>query len=280
MTTLIDHASLPAFRLESLDGAGGFRAVPDTSHPFYFDHPLGHLPGLLLLDMALGAVERAADPDGGNGFWFNRFEVAFRALAALNLPLDIQVTDDGPDGAHRCTLSQRGRICAEFVGHGAVHRAAHPGDARESPAVLRPFTPVPPAAVRKLRPENVFLGNRRERECWPLAAAGRSASSLAAARNGVYRPVYLAECFLQLCRVSRAEAGAKPGVIPASREILVQLGGFLPHPLPDTNALSVTFDDHDQGGFFPRNHRSLRRTASILSDDDSICHFFCDAIVI
>ncbi|KAA0680607.1 AfsA-related hotdog domain-containing protein [Roseomonas genomospecies 6] len=274
MTSPLDDAVLPAYRLEFPDGVDGLRAVPDPGHPFYFDHPLGHLPGLLLLDIATAAVERAAAPHGAEGLWFDRFEVTFRALAALHTPLDIRVTEEGPDGSHRCILSQRGKTCAEFAGHGTVRQP----DTGGAPVAGPPFTPVPLAAVRKLRPENVFLGEPRDGEHRPLAAAGRGASALAAAHGGFYRPVYLAECFLQLCRASRREAGPKPGVIPASREVLVRLGGHLPRPVPDTAALSIAFDESDPVGFSPADPRSFRRTASILSNNDPVCHFFCDVI--
>jgi len=265
-------ATVPAFRLEPSDSPNSVRAVPDSAHAFYFDHPLGHLPGLLLLDIAFAAVEHTV----GTDVWFTHFEAVFRSMAALHVPVEARVTDDGPDGTHLCILSQQGKTCAEF----ACHVVGHEADGSAPGAPARPFTPVPLAAVRKLRPENVFLGEPQDGGLRPLAAARQVSSTLAAARGGFYRPVYLVECFLQLCRASRAEPGTTTGAIPASREILVQLGGHLPRPVPTADGLHIAFDDHGHTGYFPANPRALRRTASILLEDDPVCHFFCDAIPI
>lgn len=271
--TIPEEMTVPAFRLEATGDAGRFHAIPDLDHPFYFDHPLGHLPGLLLLDMAFAAVSRATSSDDET--WFTRFETRFQSLAALDLPVELQVGPADADGARRCILSQDGKPRVHFTGIAAPALTA-PGAASASKA--RRFSPAPQESVRKLRPENVFLGTTDDTGRWCLPAAEDVTSALGAARGDFCRPIYLAECFLQLCRANRKEDILTPGEVPASREILVRLGGTLPVPVPASAPLTIAFTKHHHVGETPAHPRALQRTASVFQGDDSVAHFFCDAI--
>ncbi|WP_342238497.1 AfsA-related hotdog domain-containing protein, partial [Inquilinus sp. OTU3971] len=191
-----------AFRIERRDA--GFLAHVDLRHDFYFDHPLGHLPGLLLLDVALAAVAEArvsAAPP-----WFAQFDIAFRAIAALHRPLEIELfVGSAADRTTRCTLSQGGRLCAEAqVTEG---EDAQPG-AAPMPAEAA-FAALDPRSIRKARPENVFLGQAGAGAAIQLPH--RLASALPASDRGRYAPVYLAECFLQLCRRGGGGGGGGGG---------------------------------------------------------------------
>ncbi|WP_366940562.1 hypothetical protein [uncultured Rhodospira sp.] len=248
----------------------------ESEHPFYFDHPLGHLPGLLLLDMALTAIERTVRPDGG-ALWCHRFDVAFRAMAAIRRSIEAEVSTDGPHGWHHCRLTQDGRLVAEAVGAMSdIGPLACPTN-QSDPAPA--FRPVAAARVRKARAENVFLGEPDPTQRWRIATAAEAArASLAPERDGVYRPTYLAECFLQLCRTAREVESAAEEGIPASREILVQLGGVLPRPLPARAELAVAFEARDIDLFFPRDGRALRRVSTVYIGKEDVGCLYCDAI--
>ncbi|MFF4252514.1 ScbA/BarX family gamma-butyrolactone biosynthesis protein [Streptomyces sp. NPDC001663] len=61
----------------------------DTAHPVFFDHPLDHIPGMLLLEAARQAARvRAADPGSGASF-----HATFHKYAELDRPVWIEATD-------------------------------------------------------------------------------------------------------------------------------------------------------------------------------------------
>ncbi|MCX4884367.1 MULTISPECIES: ScbA/BarX family gamma-butyrolactone biosynthesis protein [unclassified Streptomyces] len=72
----------------------------DTAHPVFFDHPLDHVPGMLLLEAARQAARaRTADPAGSA-----TFHAAFHQYAELDRPTWIEVTE-----GHGTGLEVRGR---------------------------------------------------------------------------------------------------------------------------------------------------------------------------
>ncbi|EGX54788.1 A-factor biosynthesis enzyme, partial [Streptomyces zinciresistens K42] len=74
----------------------------DTSHAVFFDHPLDHVPGMLLLEAACQAVR--ARPENGAHTPVS-FHTVFHRYAELHLPLWIEAARgaDGPGGGVRIT---------------------------------------------------------------------------------------------------------------------------------------------------------------------------------
>ncbi|MFF4801480.1 ScbA/BarX family gamma-butyrolactone biosynthesis protein [Streptomyces sp. NPDC001351] len=69
---------------------GRWQLRVDTAHPVFFDHPLDHVPGMLLLEAARQAARvRAVGPTGGGSF-----HAAFHQYAELDRPTWIEVTDE------------------------------------------------------------------------------------------------------------------------------------------------------------------------------------------
>jgi len=66
----------------------------DTTHPILFDHPLDHVPGMLLVDAARQAVT-AAVPDVGS---LTGFDATFGNYVELDSPCAIHVQPAGGDG--------------------------------------------------------------------------------------------------------------------------------------------------------------------------------------
>lgn len=267
-----------AFRLEPGEVPGTLSAQIALDHGFYFDHPLHHLPGLLLLDVALAALARRRPP--GARPWFSRIEAAFHSLAALTVPLEITLSDEDASGLARCTLAQAGKMRAEIV---AELRAAAEGQApgREGDAAPpAAFAPLARTAVRKLKADNVFLGQRDDgllRAVRPPQDAARGCA-LETCRDGLYSPVYLTECFLQLCRAGRCESFGPAHGIPISREVLVQIGARLPRPVPADARLEIGFWPKPEMGRFPRHPRARRRTARLFSGAETVARLFCDVL--
>lgn len=253
-------------------GADG-RLVMTTvlDHPFYFDHRLTHLPGLLLLDMSLHAIRREAM---GQGRWIPAFDVDFRAIAALRASVHAEVTRRA-DGGWSCGLLQDGKLraeaCAAFAHDERLGEAHHFDDAGFA-AIDRRF-------VRKSDPDNVFIASGTS-GTWALRAPAASRSSLPACDGSTYSPVYIVEAFLQLCRTRRPEAYSGEGGPPASREILVRAGARMPHALPAGCSLTLAFDDDPETSLNlpPPRRGALRRCARLRAGEAPVGTIYCDAI--
>lgn len=71
------------------DRPGRWQLRVDTAHPVFFDHPLDHVPGMLLLEAARQAVRAVtAGPDSCASF-----RAAFHQYAELDRPTWIEVVD-------------------------------------------------------------------------------------------------------------------------------------------------------------------------------------------
>jgi hypothetical protein len=131
-------------------GAGGWSAVLDVprDEPYFFDHPLDHMPGMALISGLLGLV-RASATD---------LESAGRLTFHLNLPafcdLDVPVRLESPDGV-AVRARQYGRVCSEgtveFV-PGARRNASTPVDPRFA-------EPAPQRPVHRARSVNVMVSD-------------------------------------------------------------------------------------------------------------------------
>ncbi|NEA97863.1 ScbA/BarX family gamma-butyrolactone biosynthesis protein [Streptomyces sp. SID13726] len=64
----------------------------DTAHPFFFDHPLEHVPGMLLLEAARQAVRVHGGAEGREPV---SFRAVFHQFTELDLPVWVEVSDAG-----------------------------------------------------------------------------------------------------------------------------------------------------------------------------------------
>lgn len=129
------------------DGWGAMATV-DEGHPYYFDHALDHVPGILLLEAALQLTEVALADLGLTTHQPCSLGVRFRRYTEKQAPIRLSCQRDS---AQRFTvrIEQAGQcVCEVEVG--------------TTEAVQRPHAPVPPATtglpdskwLHKARPEN------------------------------------------------------------------------------------------------------------------------------
>ncbi|MFR9728390.1 AfsA-related hotdog domain-containing protein [Saccharopolyspora sp. MS10] len=121
--------------------------LADGENPFFFDHPLDHLPATLLLDGAVGMVTTSLPGQlAGLRLTFHRF-------GDPGEPVDLRLTQNGDD-CERCALrfSGGGAILAD--GQVAVRALA---DSRAFPERRSP-DPVDRELVHRHRAENVAIG--------------------------------------------------------------------------------------------------------------------------
>ncbi|MEV0192887.1 AfsA-related hotdog domain-containing protein [Kitasatospora purpeofusca] len=133
--------------------------VVDEKDVCFFDHPLDHVPGMVLVAGVLDALgDRApewVDKVGGR----LRLSMSFDRMCELDSPVWLSggpiAADDGP--AWELVALQDGeavsRASIRFGGTPAPLRAGREGAVPTGPAV-----PADPALVHRHRPENVLLG--------------------------------------------------------------------------------------------------------------------------
>ncbi|MEH0417587.1 ScbA/BarX family gamma-butyrolactone biosynthesis protein [Streptomyces sp. B21-083] len=99
---------------------GNWQLRVDTGHAVFFDHPLDHIPGMLLLEAARQAALARTGP--GSRRTPVSFDTTFHQFAELDLPTWIDSTDEG-DGALKVVGTQEGRTIFECV-VGTAERSA------------------------------------------------------------------------------------------------------------------------------------------------------------
>ncbi|WP_396445813.1 AfsA-related hotdog domain-containing protein [Actinomadura sp.] len=131
--------------------------VVDESDPFYFDHPLDHVPGMLLFSGLLELAVRADGLRAGGrrpgrvvaGLDFTRFCELDRGTTLSCRPVP------GPNRAWAVSARQAGReVCGGSIAFTDTDPAA-PGGA---PAAAVPARRAPARLVHRNRPENILVG--------------------------------------------------------------------------------------------------------------------------
>ncbi|MFF0011875.1 ScbA/BarX family gamma-butyrolactone biosynthesis protein [Streptomyces sp. NPDC005374] len=92
-----------------------WRLKVDTAHPVFFDHPLDHIPGMLLLEAARQAARARM---GGDGRVPASFHAAFHQYAELDRPVWMEVSEAGGDDVQVVAL--QGDVVAFECRVGAV----------------------------------------------------------------------------------------------------------------------------------------------------------------
>jgi 3-hydroxymyristoyl/3-hydroxydecanoyl-(acyl carrier protein) dehydratase len=208
------------------NGALSAHLKVDQRHPFFFDHPLDHVPGLLLLE---GAVQLAQTRAAGSKY-VSRIEASFLKYALFGSPILLTATDTVTEGRSRydVLIGQAGTLRARIQVEISDYRSAAGTAGDRAPVV-----PCAREAVNKARPENVLIGvptvtadaaTVRVRPPPPDSRMSDSAHLI--------HPLYLLEAFMQLQRyLNRLQSdGAR------IRDILVGVGFRQLAPVADRTA--------------------------------------------
>jgi hypothetical protein len=125
----------------------------DLDDPFFFDHPLDHVPGMLLVT---GLLDLARPLAGGDRV---ALSLAFTAVCELDEPVTLHAAPhtialSGEVGGWAVRAVQRGRAVCEGLVSGY---RVHPPEITAVPAGS-PARPVDQRLVHRARAENVLLG--------------------------------------------------------------------------------------------------------------------------
>jgi hypothetical protein len=169
--------------------------------PYFFDHPLDHVPAVLLVEAAYRLALRTAPPDELPV----RLDMSFLRFCELADPLTLELRRTTRDGVTGCQVRQHGRSVAQ----GRLRNAQVRGRPEAiQPTAGRPAPTLDPARVHKLDPGNVFIAEPRP------AGAGRYRCELALppgkhvlldASSPWLSPTVLLEAFRQLSTLGAHE---------------------------------------------------------------------------
>jgi hypothetical protein len=134
---------------ESLDVRGDELLV-DQRHPFFFDHPLDHVSGMLLLTALLERV-RASEGDAERDAGRMGIDLEFHRLCELDRPVTLFA--ERADDVHTVAAMQDdSAVCS-----GAITLV--PGDSQLPPARDHgPVVPIAAGLVLRADPRNVLIG--------------------------------------------------------------------------------------------------------------------------
>lgn len=187
--------------------------VVDESDPFYFDHPLDHVPGMLLfsglLDLAVRADElraRGLRPDRvAAGLDFMRFCELGRATTLACRPVP------GRNRAWTVTARQAGEhVCA-----GSIAFADAPSSGGAEPQAGARLVPAPARRaaaelVHRHRPENILVGEPVRRGRGVVEAAVLDPPADEGPRPPFRGPVEIVEAGRQFATMLEHEEHGKP----------------------------------------------------------------------
>jgi 2-oxo-3-(phosphooxy)propyl 3-oxoalkanoate synthase len=173
--------------LEGSDGTWRSQLRVDETNPYFFDHPLDHVPGILLIEGFLRLTEHAVaqqgdGPDGATAH-VSFLDIALDRFCEKDRPTRLEATRIGSRNVNcwRVTALQgEHRLCSGEVVLTYAH--ALPNDDDASSRATGPAPRAEPAWVHNTVPDNVFVGPVQD-----LAGGGYAADVLAPPPDHVLR---------------------------------------------------------------------------------------------
>lgn len=139
------------------DGQRSAMLLVDQDHPFFFDHPLDHVSGILLVTGLLDLVRSSADPYlGGRGGRRIRFSVKFIKMCELDRRV-VLFAEPGP-AKEGTGWAIRAVQDDKIVCFGSVELVTEVEPPPRWPQYIGPVTPIQAPVVHRADPRNVVIG--------------------------------------------------------------------------------------------------------------------------
>jgi len=129
------------------DGKLSAALLIDEVHPYFFDHPLDHVPGILMLEGLLQLAEWQA----GDSAWIRHIKLSFRRFCEKEAPVRITMAPRAT-GQYEGSVEQSGHVACRFD-LGLAPRSASLPVAASEPQRQRPDLKL----LHKHRAENVLV---------------------------------------------------------------------------------------------------------------------------
>ncbi|MFW2543708.1 AfsA-related hotdog domain-containing protein [Primorskyibacter sp. 2E107] len=183
------------------DRPGAARLIVDQAHPFFFDHPLDHVPGLLLLEGAVQAAQNCATAP----CYVSAIRAEFVQYVMFDAPVTVETYSAERNGRQCCKVEihQDGRVRARIDVD--LTRQLRPLPRRATFQPGHGLVPCDGALLNKRREENVLITtpvvSQASIEARLLPISPRC---LFADTTQAVHPLYLLECFMQVQRYLNA----------------------------------------------------------------------------
>ncbi|WP_413791537.1 MULTISPECIES: beta-ketoacyl synthase N-terminal-like domain-containing protein [unclassified Pseudomonas] len=129
--------------------------VVNEAHPYFFDHPLDHIPGILLLEGVLQLIELAMPPLSGRVAYIKTLTIKFQQYVQKQDVVDLHVEHGEDSQVFHAKVMQDGKVMCTCVLAMAYSSAFETSPASE-------FTATPcrdKALLHKARAENVIVSD-------------------------------------------------------------------------------------------------------------------------
>lgn len=128
--------------------------VVDESHPYFFDHPLDHIPGILLIEAALQLAEHASPGLRSDQQFIDRLTIKFHRYVGKDRPVTLELLKqaDGHGAVVRIMQNEQLMcLCTLTIAQGKA------GPALALPTGVAPCSRQ--AWLHKARPDNILVGD-------------------------------------------------------------------------------------------------------------------------
>ncbi len=237
--------------------AQGAELIVDLGHPFFFDHPLDHIPGLLLIEAGLQLAQQRAAP----GQFVTSIDARFLKYALFNDPVILSTTT--ADHVTVVTLTQNDLPRATIT----VETAVYATPARQGPeTVPEGLHPCEAAPLGKHHPENVLISTPQiqgsQISAWILP--GRDDCPLTDTCQ-VIHPLHMLEAFMQVQRYINSQRLDKSRM----RDILTGVSFRQDAPVQD---LDLALQINGSTEFTETGRSRLSRDAVITRGGHNFAH--------
>lgn len=137
--------------------AGSLRARlrVDETHPYFFDHPLDHIPGILLLEGVLQLIELATPPLSGRVAYVKTLNIKFQQYVQKDAPIELHLQQGDDPQVFNARVTQGAKLMCTCVLGMAYSSAFETQPAGDFPATRCHDK----ALLHKHREENVIVSD-------------------------------------------------------------------------------------------------------------------------
>jgi 3-oxoacyl-(acyl-carrier-protein) synthase len=239
----------------------------NEEHPYFFDHPLDHVPGILLLEGGFQLAESRLLDSGENpaGCYASRLEISFKKFVEKNMVSDLFAED--ADDALQIRCAQGGAECCSLRLQYSQVQPDLIREARESSFAASAQPPVPsPCILHKHRAENVLVSSlttSAEGLHQVFALSIPPGHFFAEGHSHWHLPLYLLETGRQMMMLLAHGVMGVPLGVPMN---LIRLRLSLSRPIFRSTSLVLE----------ARRHKLIEAPGSLLAEIE--IHFVCDGV--
>lgn len=129
--------------------------VVNEAHPYFFDHPLDHIPGILLLEGVLQLLELAMPPLSGRVAYIKTLRIRFQHYVQKQDTVDLHVEQGEDPLVFNAKVMQAGKVmctCVLVMAYSSAFETSPAGEFSATPCRDK-------ALLHKARAENVIVSD-------------------------------------------------------------------------------------------------------------------------